>query len=83
MQGDEFQRAVDLLLSWSNIAYVETIQETLRADPYHLVYHRSSVAYKVRSLIWADGRGIYVEEDGVAMLILSEALLRIPNTAAA
>jgi hypothetical protein len=83
MQGEDFDQAVEMLLSGPNIAYVENMQDTLKSDPSHLVYHRLSVAYKVRALLWAEARGIYVEDDSVAILILNAALLRITKTAAA
>jgi hypothetical protein len=83
MQGEDFYQAVELLLSWSNLDYVESVEQTLRTDPHHLVYHKLSVAYEVRKRLWAEGRGIYIEDDSIALLILNEALLRIPKASAA
>jgi hypothetical protein len=83
LHGDELGAAVELLLTVPNLKTVESLRDAIKADPFYLVYHRGLTASTIRRLLWAGGRGIYIDEDSEAIFILGEAIRRIPKTSAA
>jgi hypothetical protein len=83
LRSDEVSNAVDILLQRPNLETVESLRDAIKADPFYLVYHHVATANTIRRILWADGRGIYIEVDSEAILILGEAIRRIVNSSAA
>ena len=80
---EKLEAGVRKLLEQNNAGYVEQIRFRIAADAHYLYYFEASTAVQVRRILWENGKGIYVAENADALLILREAIRRIPNTSAA
>ena len=79
---EDFDQAVTILLRPENLEIVQRMQLILSTDPSYLNYHEASTAIQVRKILWS-AESLYVRDDVDAILILREAVRRIPGTSAA
>jgi hypothetical protein len=79
---EDFDQAVTILLRPENLEIVQRMQLILSTDPSYLNYHEASTAIQVRKILWS-AESLYVRDDVDAILILREAIRRIPGTSAA
>ena len=79
---EDFDQAVTILLRPENLEIVQRMQLILSTDPSYLNYHEASTAIQVRKTLWS-AESLYVRDDVDAILILREAVRRIPGTSAA
>jgi hypothetical protein len=79
---EDLDQAVTILLRPENLEIVQRMQLILSTDPSYLNYHEASTAIQVRKILWS-AESLYVRDDVDAILILREAVRRIPGTSAA
>jgi hypothetical protein len=83
LSQEELEDAVTILLRPTNLIYVEYIRSSIGSDPDYLTYYSLSTTIEVRRILWDLGKGMYVQDDAEAILILKEAIRRIPKSSAA
>ena len=79
---EDFDQAVTILLRPEHLEIVERMRLILLTDPAYLNYHEASTAIEVRRILWSF-ESLYIQDDVDAILILNEAIRRIPGTSAA
>jgi len=79
---EDFDQAVTILLRPQHLEIVERMRLILSTDPSYLNYHEASTAIEVRRILWS-AESLYIRDDADAILILNEAIRRIPGTSAA